>query len=98
MREETALYLAYAEDVAVATGEAAVREALEAARPHDSLYLADVAADYSQAGRAFTAALDAVMDRGDTARIERGEELLRLRMANERTVLSGSSSLGRSAS
>ena len=98
MKQEVALYRAFAEDVAAATGDTAVAQALAAAEPSDSLLLADVAAEYARAGRAFTAAMDVAMDQRAGELIERGEALLRLRLENERTILSGSSTIGRSAS
>lgn len=98
MKQEVGLYVAYAQQVAKATGDEATVEAVAAADPSDSLLLADVAAEYARAGRAFTAALEAAMDRRDSDLIEQGEALLRLRLENERTILSGSSTVGRSAS
>ncbi len=38
------------------------------------------------------------MDQRNSELIERGEALLRVRLENERTILSGSSTIGRSAS
>lgn len=98
MKQEIGLYLAFAQDVASATGDETVGQAVQSVQTSDSLLLADVAAEYQRAGRAFTAAMDLVMDRRDAALIEQGEELLRLRLQNERTILSGSSTVGRSAS
>lgn len=98
MKQEIEAYLAFAEDVVLATGDSAVAQAVAAVQPTGSLLLADVSAEYQRAGRAFTAAMDLVMDRRDTALIERGEALLRLRLENERTILSGSATVGRSAS
>ncbi len=54
-------------------------------QPTESLLLADVAAEYARAGHAFTAAMDLVMDQRNTELIEKGEDLLRVRLANERT-------------
>lgn len=98
MKQEIGLYLAFAQDVASATGDETVGQAVQSVQTSDSLLLADVAAEYQRAGRAFTAAMDLVMDRRDAVLIEQGEELLRLRLQNERTILSGSSTVGRSAS
>jgi hypothetical protein len=98
MKQEVVLYRAFAQDVADATGDAVTASAISAADPTDSLLLADVAAEYARAGRAFTAAMDVAMDRRDGELVERGEALLRLRLENERTILSGSSTVGRSAS
>ena len=98
MREETTLYLDYATTVSAAMTSPKTTEALAAAMPTDSLLLADVASEYSRASLAFSEALDAAMDQGHAGLQARGEDLLQLRLANERKVLSGSSSLGRSAS
>ena len=98
MKQEVALYRAFAEDVARITSDDATVQAVAAAEPTDSLLLADVAAEYARAGRAFTAALDVAMDQRNSELIERGEALLRVRLENERTILSGSSTIGRSAS
>jgi len=98
MKQEVVLYRAFAEDVARDTGDAATVQAVAAAAPTDSLLLGDVAAEYARAGRAFTAAMDVAMDQRNSELIERGEALLRLRLENERTILSGSSTIGRSAS
>ena len=98
MKEETTLYLEYAVSVSAAVTSPKTDEALAAVMPSDSLLLADVAAEYSRASLAFSEALDAAMDQGQVALQARGEDLLTLRLANERKVLSGSSSLGRSAS
>lgn len=98
MKQETALYEDFAREVATATGDAAVRELLDAVRPTESLLLADVAAEYSRAGYAFTAAMDLAMDQRNTGLIEKGEALLKVRLDNERLILSGSSTIGRSAS
>ena len=67
-------------------------------QPTESLLLADVAAEYARAGYAFTTAMDLVMDQRNAALIAKGEDLLRVRLANERLILSGSSTIGRSAS
>jgi hypothetical protein len=75
-----------------------VQERLDALQPTESLLLADVAAEYSRAGYAFTAAMDLVKDLRNAALIEKGEGLLKVRLANERLILSGSSTIGRSAS
>ena len=98
MKQEIALYGDFAQAVATATGDATVRARLDAVQPSESLLLTDVAAEYARAGYAFTAAMDLVMDRRDTELIEKGEALLKVRLDNERLVLSGSSTIGRSAS
>lgn len=98
MREETALYVEYATDVAAALNSPRTTAAIDAIQASESLLLADVAAEYSRASNAFSDALDAAMDHGHSEFQNRGEEILKLRLANERKVLSGSSSLGRSAS
>jgi hypothetical protein len=64
----------------------------------DSLVLTDVIRDYENASRAFSTAMDLVMDTVNREFIERGEALLKTRVTNEREILSGSSAVGRSAS
>lgn len=98
MKQETALYEQFAADVAAATQSPEVAAKVSAIAPSDSLLLADVAAEYARAGYAFTAAMDLVMDQRDVALIARGEALLKVRLDNERVILSGSSTIGRSAS
>ena len=98
MREEIPVYLSFAADVAAASGDANVAAAAEAAQMGESLVLADVIADYQRASRAFSTAMDLVMDTVNREFIERGEDILRARMANERAILSGVSAVGRSAS
>ena len=98
MREEIPVYLSFAADVAAASGDANVAAAAEAAQMGESLVLADVIADYQRASRAFSTAMDLVMDTVNHEFIERGEDILRARMANERAILSGVSAVGRSAS
>jgi hypothetical protein len=98
MKQEIALYADFAQAVVMATGDATVKERLDALQPNASLLLADVAAEYARAGSAFTAAMDLVMDQRDTELIEKGEALLKVRLANERLILSGSATVGRSAS
>jgi hypothetical protein len=98
MKQEIALYVDFAHEVATVTGNAAVQERLDAVQPTESLLLADVAAEYSRAGHAFTAAMNLVMDRRDAELIAKGEALLKVRLDNERLILSGSSTIGRSAS
>ncbi|MGI9137289.1 MAG: hypothetical protein ACR2JS_09580 [Candidatus Nanopelagicales bacterium] len=98
MRTEIPTYLAFADDVAKATGSAEVAAAVAGAQMGDSLVLSDVIRDYENARRAFSTAMDLVMDTVNREFIERGEELLRTRVTNERAILSGSSAVGRSAS
>lgn len=98
MKEEISLYAGFAQEVATSTGDATVKERLDALQSNGSLLLADVAAEYARAGSAFTAAMDLVMDQRDTELIEKGEALLKVRLANERMILSGSATVGRSAS
>lgn len=98
MREEIPVYLDFATEVAAATGNAEVAAAASAAQPGESLVLSDVIADYQRASSAFADAMDLVMDGGDSAVIQRGEDILRMRMDNERAILSGVSAVGRSAS
>lgn len=98
MREEIPVYLEFAADVAAATDDADVAAAVAAAQPGDSLVLSDVITDYQRASSAFSSAMDLVMDRLDRDLISRGEDILRMRLANERAILSGVSAVGRSAS
>lgn len=98
MREETAVYLDFAGDVATATGDADVAAAVSASQMGDSLILSDVIADYQRASRAFSTAMDLVMDTVNRDFIERGEGILQMRMDNERAILSGVAAVGRSAS
>ena len=98
MRAEIPQYLNFVNDVAAATGDAAVAAAAAGASMGTSLVLSDVIADYESASRAFSTAMDLVMDTVNREFIERGEELLRQRVTNERAILSGSSAVGRSAS
>lgn len=98
MREEIPQYLGFASDVAAATGDAEVAAAVQAGQMGDSLVLSDVIDDYQRASRAFSTAMDLVMDRVDRDFIQRGEDILRMRMDNERAILSGVSAVGRSAS
>ena len=98
MRDEIPAYLAFASDVAAATGNADIAAAVASGQMGESLVLADVIADYQRASRAFSAAMDLVMDAVDREFIERGESLLQMRMDNERAILSGVSAVGRSAS
>ncbi len=98
MRTEIPTYLAFAEDVATSTGDPEVAAAVAGAQMGDSLVLRDVIRDYENASRAFSTAMDLVMDTVNRAFIERGETLLRTRVTNERAILSGSSAVGRSAS
>ena len=64
----------------------------------DSLVLTDVIRDYENASRAFSTAMDLVMDTVNREFIARGEEILKVRVTNERAILSGRSAGGRSAS
>lgn len=98
MREEIPDYLDFAADVAAATGSPEVSAAVAEAQMGDSLVLSDVIADYQRASRAFSTAMDLVMDTVNRDFIVRGEDILRRRMDNERAILSGVSAVGRSAS
>lgn len=98
MKDEIPRYVDFATDVAAATGNADVAAAAAAAQPGDSLVLSDVIADYQRASSAFSTAMDLVMDAVDRDFIQRGEDILRLRMDNERAILSGVAAVGRSAS
>lgn len=98
MREEIPVYQAFAADVAAATADPQVAAAAASATMGESLVLSDVIADYQRASRAFSTAMDLVMDTVNRDFIERGEGILRMRLANERAILSGTSAVGRSAS
>lgn len=98
MREEIPVYASFATDVAAATGNAEVTAAAATATMGESLVLSDVIADYQRASRAFSTAMDYVMDTVNRDFIARGEDILRMRMANEKAILSGTSAVGRSAS
>ncbi|HAN72422.1 MAG TPA: hypothetical protein DCQ36_12670 [Actinobacteria bacterium] len=98
MRGEIPQYLGFASDVAAATGDPGVAAAVEAGQMGDSLVLSDVIDDYQRASRAFSTAMDLVMDTVNRDFIERGEDILRMRMDNERAILSGVAAVGRSAS
>ena len=98
MREEIPVYQAFAADVAAATGDPEVAAAAASATMGESLVLSDVIADYQRASRAFSTAMDLVMDTVNRDFTARGEDILRMRMANERAILSGTSAVGRSAS
>ena len=98
MREEIPVYQSFAADVAAATGDPEVTAAAASATMGQSLVLSDVIADYQRASRAFSTAMDLVMDTVDRAFTERGEDILRMRLTNERAILSGTSAVGRSAS
>ena len=98
MRQEIPVYLQFAADVASATGNEDVAAAVDFAQPGESLVLSDVISDYQRASRAFSTAMDLVMDTVNREFIERGEGILQTRMDNERAILSGVSAVGRSAS
>jgi flagellar hook-basal body complex protein FliE len=98
MRAEIPQYLDFARDVAAATGDSNVAAAVEAGQMGESLVLSDVIDDYQRASRAFSTAMDLVMDTVNRDFIERGEDILRMRMDNERAILSGVAAVGRSAS
>ena len=98
MREEIPVYQAFAADVAAATGDPEVAAAAASATMGASLVLSDVIADYQRASRAFSTAMDLVMDTVNRDFTARGEDILRIRLANERAILSGTSAVGRSAS
>ncbi|HLK77801.1 MAG TPA: hypothetical protein VKU77_29650 [Streptosporangiaceae bacterium] len=97
MRAETAALMAYAGRVAVRHGSQALRTALAdaAARPADSLHLADVADVYERAGQAFAAALAAAQEAGDADLVAQARELLRDRIATEKEVMATYAVVGR---
>ena len=97
MREETAVLLAYAGQVAMRHGSEALRAALADAEagPADSLHLADVADAYERAGQAFAAALAAAQQAGDADLVAQARELLRDRIATEKEVMATYAVVGR---
>ncbi|MBI1350322.1 MAG: hypothetical protein GC156_04310 [Actinomycetales bacterium] len=86
MKLETADYRAYSDAVATVTGDRAVRDETEAIGNAADLTLEAVVAEYTRASEAFATALEAAMDAGATDLVERGEELLRKRIANEQLM------------
>lgn len=98
MKQETAEIIDYARDVTHAKSEEARRPVtllLEAIHTDDSLHLDDVAAAYSRAGFALSAALDAAMDAYLNDLVLRGEALLRARVTREQEIAGGSATTGR---
>ena len=95
MTEESAQYVAYAEDVLAATDSNSVRAALEEVEPYSDLRLREVAANYSRASQALSVALEAALDEHLDDLVSRGEALLRLRVANEQAVTGASEYAGR---
>ena len=98
MRSEIAEYLAFAGDVAKARAMMTLqrqslgpRWATPSSSPMSS-------ANTGNASRAFSTAMDLVMDSINRDFIARGEAFLKTRVVNERAILSGSSAVGRSAS
>jgi hypothetical protein len=95
MKQETADYTAYALDVADTTADHRVTGAIEAILPSEDLRLDAVAAEYSRAGTALSAALDAAMDAGLDELVARGEQLLLARITIEQQIAGGPASAGR---
>ena len=98
MTEETAEIIDYAREVSDAVGAEAsrlIKVRLEATHVDDSLHLDDVAAAYSRAGFALSAALDAAMDAYLNDLVLRGEALLRARVTREQEIAGGSATTGR---
>lgn len=98
MVQETDEIIAYARDVIAVVGDEAQRPVLmrlEAIRPGEGLHLDDVAAAYSRAGFALSAALDAAMDAYAQELVLRGEALLRARVTREQEIAGGSATTGR---
>lgn len=86
MREEIDAARDFARDVATATGNDAVAAAAEAIGSSPDLHLDAVIAEYTRASEALGDAMDAAMDAGHADLIARGEELLRVRIANEQQM------------
>jgi hypothetical protein len=98
MTEEIGEISAYARDVAAAVPDDARRPImmrLEEIPAEGSLHLDDVAAAYSRAGYALSAALDAAMDAYANDLVLRGEALLRARVTREQEIAGGSATTGR---
>ncbi len=98
MKDETDEIVAYARDVVASVGDAAgapVLTRLETIAPSGSLHLDDVAAEYSRAGFALSAALDAAMDAYANELVLRGERLLRARITREQEIAGGDATTGR---
>ncbi len=95
MTEESASYLEYARKVLEATGDERVRHAIEAVEPLTDLRLPAVITHYSRASEALATALDISMDAELEPLITEGEELLRMRIANEQAVTGASEYAGR---
>lgn len=83
MREEIAAYRDYADRVAAATGDPAVRAASDAVAVGDDLRLEAVSAEYSRAGEALAVALETALDAGQADLVTEGERLLTARIATE---------------
>jgi hypothetical protein len=98
MTQETAEIIDYARDVADLVSDDARRPVmfrLEEIAPDASRHLDDVAAAYSRAGFALSAALDAAMDAYLNDLVLRGEALLRARVTREQEIAGGSATTGR---
>lgn len=95
MTEEAVEYVDYARAVLDATKAVDVRDALSAVTPFADLRLAAVSANYSRASEALSLALDAAMDAGNDDLVAQGEQLLRMRVANEQAVTGASEYAGR---
>lgn len=98
MTQETADMVEFARDVIAVVPQAAqgpVLSALEAIAPSGSLHLDDVAGEYSRAGYAFSAALDAAMDAHVQELVLRGERMLRARITREQEIAGGDATTGR---
>jgi len=98
MTQEITEIVDYARDVADAVDAEARRPImfrLEAIHTVDSLHLDGVAASYSRAGFALSAALDAAMDAYLNDLVLRGEALLRARVTREQEIAGGSATTGR---
>jgi hypothetical protein len=98
LTKETAEIIDYAREVANAVTDEARRPVmllLETVHCNDSLHLDDVAAAYSRAGFALSAALDAAMDAYLNDLVLKGESLLRARVTREQEIAGGSATTGR---
>lgn len=94
MKQETASYLTFAQDVADATHDANLATTIAQIHSSDDLHLEAVSAEYVRASEAFGLALEIAMDAGEDALVTRGEELLQTRIAHEQ-MMAGVASAGR---
>jgi hypothetical protein len=98
MREEEAAIAELASRLVAELPDASsLSDALDAYRSNrsDSLYLADVLADYERAGEVLSCAAEAAYADGDAGRIEAVQQLFADRMAHENAVIGSFQAAGR---